>query len=157
MSPVISKRTAKAAISALSGEFPGHGGDWEKAAEEIRKAVAPKKFVKAAKVRKWVKRAIKRDETAAIRETVRARAEGGCELCPDLGAELHHALGRRVRQGAENCLWLCRNCHRAITVNRPSAAYWLEAQGAKFNSLGHSDTAVALFNRRDFVLARGAA
>jgi hypothetical protein len=66
--------------------------------------------------------------------------------------ELHHALGRvRAKQALENCLWLCRSCHDAITHNRPSAAYWLDAQARRFHELGCRETLRILEARLDAI------
>lgn len=153
----ISLRTAQLIHSVLR---LSEGQAIQSAAAELAAAMKPKpvkKFVRAAKARKATKKATKKTETAAIREALFERSRGHCEMCGDEGSDMHHALSRRVPQDISNVLFLCRQCHRDITNNRPSAVDALQAQASKFGELGLARTAHALLRRRDFVLARGAA
>lgn len=122
----ISLKTARYLVGVLG--LSNHSGD-QSAVRELRRAMEPKRSVKLAKVRKTAKRATKKEETAAIREAVMARADGRCEDCGSSGCplELDHAFGRgHVQQTERNCWALCGPCHREKTNNRPNAAYWLK-------------------------------
>ena len=60
--------------------------------------------------------------TRRIYEAVARRADGACECCGRaLGeqAQLDHALSRRVRESAQNCWMIHRECHENFTANRP--------------------------------------
>lgn len=159
MSPVISKRAAKALLDAVVKKIGTHDYSIRQAAEELERALKPKRSVKASRVRRETKRLTKKEETASIREAVFARAEGICELCECAGADdLHHAFGRvRQRQSVANTLAACRGCHRALTNNVGGAAHWLDLQARRFRNLGYAETARLLEARLAFVLARGAA
>lgn len=127
----ISLKTARALMAELdSVDFvTGAGGG---AYEELKRAMAPKKFIKAARVRKTAKRATKREARQDVRGEVMKRASGCCEHCgaseTDFSPlELDHFFGRARAESVETCWALCRACHRRKTDNTPSAASWLQA------------------------------
>lgn len=94
---------------------------------------------------------LKRAETQSIRAAVMARAGAKCELCratPHDPLEMHHAFGRvKVKQSERNTMILCRGCHRHLTLNHPSAAYWQEKQAQHFEHHGYFEEA-ALMRRK---------
>jgi hypothetical protein len=152
MSPAtirISARSARVILEAICTDDM-LGPREHRAINEMRSALAPspKRVTakRAAKQRRESKRATKREQTAAIRATVFERADGLCEFaCGREATDLHHSFGRvRVPQSTENCLALCRSCHRALTANRPSARYWFECQAEVFRRLGHKATSETL-------------
>lgn len=108
------------------------------------------------------KRRTKKEETAAIREAVFARAGGRCEACSlpfgDLDpGELDHFFGRgKEPQSVENCWALCHTCHRLKTDNRPDAAHWIEVFLALVaEAYGYREATTKARNRLAFVNARG--
>jgi hypothetical protein len=78
----------------------------------------------------------KREQRAAVRAAVVARAEGRCERilgepgnvmgrCNAPGVEMDHMHGRAREESVESCWLHCVLCARAKTTNRPSRGYWL--------------------------------
>ncbi len=137
----IPMRLAKWLADNVEQSWPGSGA--QQAVRELREAMKPKRHVVAHRKERAKKTRTKAQETAVIRALVFERAEGICELCETAGAdELHHAFGRvRARQSHRNCIASCRDCHRHLTRNHPSAAYWLERQIKHFKAHGFSDEA----------------
>lgn len=133
-----------------------------RAQDELQHAIAKSERSSATRRKlkqpKAERKASKREETRAIRAIVMDRAQSRCELCryPAVSLDLHHALSRRVPQAVSNCLAACRDCHRRITDNNPSAAYWLELQRQVFASLGHMTTAGVIEQRLGWVLSKAA-
>jgi hypothetical protein len=131
----ISLKTARRLMELINRDSVPAGSSFE-AINGLRRAMEPKRSIKASRVRKTAKRATKKEETAAVRDLVMERADGFCEACeinfdPDLRpGELDHFWGRgKEKQTAENCWALCRGCHRAKTDNVPSRSYWLAQFG----------------------------
>lgn len=99
--------------------------------DRIDRALSVPRGVKLARKEKRAKKETRREKVSAIREAVMARAKGHCEYCGvhHSPLEMDHALGgssRRVLESVAGCWGLCLVCHRAKTVNAPSAEYWLE-------------------------------
>lgn len=93
---------------------------WNSALAKRRRVLAksaPRRKVEKADTRHgW-------EVSLEIRQTVFARSGDKCEACfLTFPTELHHVLGgqgRRVRESAENCAAICRDCHRAAHRNDP--------------------------------------
>lgn len=69
--------------------------------------------------------------TKKLRTAVFRRASEACEGCgrhiTEETGHLDHFFGRaKAEESLENCWALCLACDDAKTVNRPSAAHWLE-------------------------------
>jgi len=50
-----------------------------------------------------------------VYQAVHERSKGLCEICGSNGGgmvELHHIVGRRVKESPENCIMLCYEHHR---------------------------------------------
>lgn len=81
---------------------------------------------------KRAKAATRRERVGEIREAVRKRADGRCELCgfsvADYAAEMHHLESgsgrRRSEEAAHNTLWVHTVCHRSY--HRGPAVYAIE-------------------------------
>lgn len=55
------------------------------------------------------------DEWKTIREAVKERAVGKCQICGERGSEVHHRRYRPVgRARNSDFIYLCRSCHRRI-------------------------------------------
>jgi flavin reductase (DIM6/NTAB) family NADH-FMN oxidoreductase RutF len=157
----ISLKTARTIVRALdeAGEFLAAA-----ASEELRAAMAPKKFVKAARKVKAAKKKVKRDESAEIRAAVMKRAAGACESCGAQETNLQrlewdHFFGRvRVPQSERSTWALCGSCHRKKTLNEPSAVSWLMefAGHARANSF-HDEAGMAMRRMRAIELSRRSA
>lgn len=162
MSPVISKRTLKAVLDFC--ESGGRNGVQVSIASihEMRRALKPKKSVKASRVRRETKRLTKREETAEIRKAVMRRAEFQCECCGAVATslmplELDHFWGRGKAQQTEcNCWALCHHCHHDKTNNAPSAAHWLREFAMHAQKYGLSVERQTAIRRLAFVETRGA-
>lgn len=63
--------------------------------------------------------------TTRTRERIKARSGGRCERCSGHGREYAHRRGRGVRDEHTGCTcnacWLCRTCHRELTLNPDKA------------------------------------
>lgn len=131
-------RTLIAVVNAFGARSPSE----EAALDALRAGLAIKPAVRAARKAKAVKKAVKRDKTAEIRAAVFARANGACEFwCGRSPSDLHHAFGRvRVRQSARNCLALCSECHRALTLNHGGSTYWWSKVALAFARLGFNES-----------------
>lgn len=141
----ISLKTARACVSVLrdSGQYA--------LAEELLRAMEPKRSVKAAKVRKTAKKRTKKEETAEIREALLARAGGVCECgCGEQlegssfhwRAEMDHFFPKaRTRQTVKTCWLVAAHCHRMKTANDPDAAYWLEKFASHCETYGYTSEA----------------
>lgn len=164
----ISKKAARAVLdlaemgTKLHNLGNGAGTELLRGLNELRDALRPKVSKPsrlASRKTKKARRESRRDETARIRAEVFKRADGRCELlCGRLATDLHHVLGRvRVEQHMCNTLAACRECHRAITDNKPSAEYWLAAQAQVLEALAHRDPQYAETARklRDRIEAKG--
>lgn len=67
-----------------------------------------------------------RAETSELRQEIFQRCGGVCENCQVRAArEMDHFWGRREPQHRYNVWALCTECHRAKTVNTPSAQWWV--------------------------------
>lgn len=84
---------------------------------------------KAAKKAKGTRQ---RESWRSIKEKVRQRSEGFCELhlCAQgkrvAGEDFHHVISgplKRKYEAADTVLCLCRDCHDRITANDPDALY----------------------------------
>lgn len=61
------------------------------------------------------------DEWKVIREAVKERALGKCQICGQRGSEVHHRRYRPPgRARNSDFLYLCRSCHRRIHGTWPS-------------------------------------
>jgi hypothetical protein len=131
------KVPANAARVALQLLEERQGFLYSDAAEHFRAALKPRP-VSSARRKTAQKKRTRKEETARIREAVFARSLGLCEFhCGREPTDLHHAFGRvRVRQSERNCLAVCRECHRALTDNKPTAAHWWAYVAFAFRRLG---------------------
>lgn len=153
----LSAKSARYVMDAL-GAIPGMPtAQLIKAVFELEQGLKPKKAKQLRRQRKEAKRQTKREVTAIIRANVFARAGDECELCNlATASDLHHALGRiREPQAEDNCLAICRCCHRLITDNNPSAVFWLGRQAHIFGLLGHHRTAAMLSARAEVLQMTG--
>lgn len=134
----ISVRAAQALLT-LCADAPTFAG--ERVVAELRAALAPKKFIKAARKERTKKKKEHRDETSEVYAAVMKRAERSCEYCcgPDTFAaplEMDHMFGRvRAKQSERNCWALCRWCHKHKT-NSPEPWFWFEAFAKHADELG---------------------
>lgn len=137
----ISMKTARALADAL--ETLDRDEHFLREERELRAAMAPKKFVKLARVRKVAKKRTKREKLATVREAVEARAHGRCEAwgCTAGRMECDHFFGRARHESLETCWLLCANHHREKTLNRPDAATWLRI--FETHATGHGYAAAA--------------
>jgi hypothetical protein len=142
----ISMKTARAALDALTGEFPGYAGrHWGEAAVALKAAMEPKRSVKLARARKEAKQEAKWRGSARLRAKLIEVSGGSCELCERKGCDPHHALGRKnAPESFENCLWVCRACHEAVTNPSDGGAYWFRRQAEVFEGRGCHKTAAEL-------------
>lgn len=131
---------------------------------ELRAAIAKAERAKSRRVESRkpseAARASKREETAAIRAAVVIRAKDACEVCGSGGQwlELDHFFGRgrgRPAQSARNTWLLCATCHRAKTLNRPSASIWLLHFKAHCAVHGYEKELATAESRLAFIIARG--
>jgi hypothetical protein len=111
--------------------------------EQARQLAARKQHDKRVSVKaaprvkaKAQRKQTKREQRAAVRAAVVARAEGRCERilgepgnvmgrCNAPGVEMDHMHGRAREESVESCWLHCVLCARAKTTNRPSRGYWL--------------------------------
>ncbi len=139
----ISRKTATHLLELMVAAYP-QARLW--AVDDLRAAlrVSPKKAAakKAKRTKVGKTKAEKRDETAAIREAVMARAGGRCECgCGRhfegawaQRAELDHFWGRgKAPQSADNCWALSVVCHSAKTNGVPNRGFWLQLYRAHAN------------------------
>ena len=138
----ISRKTAQF-LAKLVAEKDGYGnwGGAQRAVDELRAALKPKRSVAPARKRKAAKAKTRKEETSEIREAVFARAGGHCECgCggqdgpgmpltfANQPGELDHFWGRgKAQQTVENCWALSRLHHRAKTLGIPDRAGWISA------------------------------
>jgi hypothetical protein len=133
----LSTKSARALLAiARCTTNPLLSGD-KRAVEELEAALSPRP--KSSAVRKTEEK--KRSKAAELRDikaAIFARSKGLCEfLCGRAAVDPHHAFGRvRVKQSERNCLAACRTCHRALTDNNPSAAFWWQRVAFAFSRLG---------------------
>jgi hypothetical protein len=133
MKVTLSLKHARALLSVWTDEFGDFEPNQQAAFVALQSALAPRPKSSAVK-RTEARKKSKREETAAIREAVFARAGGRCEMHDQTGLrcglpaeEMDHFFGRgRAKQTVQNCWALCCGDHRNKTLNRPGGAYWFE-------------------------------
>lgn len=159
MSPVISKRTAKALMGL---QFTCEWSPPVVAAfRDLEAAIKPKKFVKLARVRRTQKKATRKEKRTDVRAAVMARADGNCEYC---GSEsptpvhLDHMFGRIRQPETERTCWaLCAQHHDLKTRNFPSAAHWFQHFAFHCESCGFEEERALALKERDWHDAKNAA
>jgi hypothetical protein len=154
----LSLKHARALLSVWTDEFGDFEPNQQAAFVALQSALAPRPKTSARRKTEARKKS-KREETAAIREAVFARAMGLCEMrCGAVAMELHHAFGRvRVKQSERNCLALCRWCHHAITENNPDAETCWERVAVAFCRLGFTEEAARAERESSWRTAKKAA
>lgn len=152
----ISWKTAQALKDAINSAGFVCGSDTERAMKELRAAVRPRPSLRKARQTKAKKRVAHNAETSDIRQEVFARAGGLCEMCKGAGpTDLQHCLGRIKRpQAVNNCLALCRLCHREATKKTQDA---LDIQAKRLWTMGHTQAATDLVRLADWLLSKEAA
>lgn len=168
----ISAKSARALRDFEAQAFDAVGGfKWPyavgEAFSELRAALKPKPrkpWATSRKVKRE-KQASKREETAAIRREVFARAADKgvpgfpmCELCGARKAtDLHHAFGKgKVQQTVRNCLAACRACHEEVGHGDAPAAERWAAVARAFAFLGFIDSHAEAVKHQDYHTAKAA-
>lgn len=130
----ISEKTAKELLAYFDDEQVTVSAQ---TVRELRSAIRPKPSSTSYAKQKRKKKASRRDEAAAIRAQVMARAGGRCECGCEHNvygedesflfvATMDHFWGRgKTKQTVENCWCLAIRCHDQKTMNFPNAATWL--------------------------------
>lgn len=100
-------------------------------------AMAPKKFVVAARKARRAKQQTRKEKTAAIYEQVAKRADGHCECCGEVFTEnsfswspqmdhFHSGANKRALESVEGCWLVAALCHQLKGISKPSRRYWLK-------------------------------
>jgi 5-methylcytosine-specific restriction endonuclease McrA len=154
----------KSARVLLNGPEAACRAEFDRAWQELERAMRPKLAVVASRKKRETKKSTKKEETAAIRRAVMTRSGGRCEACnaeesPHYPMHMDHFFGRvRVKQSERNCWALCAPCDRMKTDNDPSAADWLKWFIVHATRHGYHDEAKMARNRLAAIeLSRGEA